>query len=63
MLSQIQDNKLKIVLDNFSKLTNIKWSPWVMMGNYRRVHAPDQLALAVPVYRVSDRSNALSVSS
>ena len=33
------------------------------MGNYRREHAPDQLALAVPVYRVSDRSNALSISS
>ena len=34
-----------------------------MMGNYRREHAPDQLVLPVPVYRVSDRSNALSVSS
>ena len=33
------------------------------MGNYRRENAPDQLALAVLVYRVSDRSNALSISS
>ena len=33
------------------------------MGNYRREHAPDQLVLAVPVYRVLDRSSAVSVSS
>ena len=31
------------------------------MGNYCREHAPDQLALAVPVFWVLDRSSALSV--
>ena len=34
-----------------------------MMGNYRTEHAPGQLVEAVPVHRVSDRSNALPVSS
>ena len=34
-----------------------------MMDNYRREHAPDQLLLAVLVYRISDRSNALPVLS
>ena len=32
-------------------------------GNYRREHALDQFILAFPVYRVSDRSDSLLVSS
>ena len=34
-----------------------------MMDDYRREHAPHHLVLAIPVYRVSYRSDALSVSS
>ena len=34
-----------------------------MIGNYRSEHAPDQLVLAVSVYRVSDSSVAQPVSS
>ena len=42
--------------------TIVKWLPWVV-GNYRREHAPDQLVLGLPVYWVSDRSNALPAVS
>ena len=62
---KVPDNGSPISLLPFlSKVIgNVQWSPLVTMGNYCREHAPDQLVSAVPVYRVSDRSNAQPVSN
>ena len=61
-LANVRENT-QMEINGLQNLNIVQWSLWVMIGDYCKEHAPDQLVLAVSVYRISDRSVAQPVSS